>query len=148
MAYALLDDKYGEIEVVIFARQYAKISYLIAEDNAVVIEGRLSVEEGEGAKILLSSAEELLNDSEYKADEAKAKPVKEQKLYIKLDDLSDARTAAIYRISSLNPGKCPIVLFDAGSGKYVAMKNTYISPGDKVLVRLRSLYGDANVVLK
>ena len=117
-------------------------------------EGRISAEDGEDTKIILSKATELLNNSEFsskgeKVSQASVKPiVKSERLFIKLKDLSDQSLVNIYRISSLNPGKCQIVLFDESTGKYVNLKGGLINPTEKVLERLRGIYGERCVVLK
>ena len=145
MAFLTLEDRYAEIEVVVFAKNYSQYSDLLEEESAVIICGNLSVEEGEPPKILLSSAEALISDAEYKSASVKAD---EQRVYIKVKNLSDQRINNIRRISALNRGNAKIVLYDESSKKYVAMKDSSLDPSDKVLTRLSSLFGAENVILK
>ena len=154
MAFITLEDGSSEIEAIVFARQYQSYSDLLIKDNAVIISGTISTEEGEDPKILLSAAKQLLTNEEFKeiskgqADSPGQKTaVKEQKLYIKVPSLSDPRIDKIIRIASLNPGKTKIVLFDESTGKYSQMKNALIMCDDRVMSRLRMTFSDANVIL-
>jgi len=151
MAFISVEDKIGEIEVIVFARQYAKCSALLTEENAVAIEGRISEVEGEDPKIILSSIAPLIGNASYGAqDQAKKQaPLQNaQRLFVKLDSFSEQRLTPIYRLSGLNPGKTPVVIYDASAKKYISVKNLTVDPSEKVIFRLRSLFGEANVVLK
>ena len=145
MAYVTLEDRYGEIDVVVFAKSYKKFSDIISDDSAVVIQGNIATEEGEEPRILLSSAARLISDSDY--NEEKAKP-SAPTLYIKVRDLSDSRINNIKRISALNRGNAKIVLFDESRRVYCAMKEFTVEPSDKVVAKLFSLFGENNVILK
>ena len=145
MAYLTVEDRYAEIDVVVFAKSYQKYSDILDEDMAVIIHGNIATEEGEAPRILLSAATSLIPDSEYSQQEQKkSDPV----LYIKIPNLSDLRINNIKRIAALNRGNAKIVLFDESRGKYCAMKDLLIDTSDKVLDKLYSLFGKENVILK
>jgi len=143
MAFIQLDDGSGEIEVIIFSKQYSKASRELFLENAVQVIGNLSIEEGETAKIILSEINSLIPNSDYSRMEKKVPT-----LYIKVSSLSDTRITSLSRMSLLNPGKSPIVLYDESTKKYSAMKNTKIAPNDSVVSRLKVNFGENNVVLK
>ena len=154
MAFITLDDRYGEIEVIIFAKYYSKYSVDIFEDNAVVIEGNLSVEEGEGAKLLLSSLEVLISNENYekqkneKTSVSDIKTPKAERIFIKVSDVGRVNVQSLTRLSLLHPGNAEIIFFDLSSGKYSAVKGVKINPDESVLAKLYSTYGEKNVVLK
>ena len=77
-----------------------------------------------------------------KADESTTK------VYIKLDRLDETKIVPVYRLSNLNPGRASIVLFDSSQKKYVALKNYTISTRNEVVDRLKSIYGNENIVVK
>lgn len=143
MAFIKLEDRFGEIDVIVFAKQYAKFASEIFNENAVSVTGTISVEEGEGVKILLSSLEPLKSNSAFLSHE-----VRSQRMFIKLPSVSDAAINKITRISLLNPGKCEVVIFDASSKKYSALKGVGISADPQVVARLASAFGSDNVVVK
>ena len=156
MAFLTVEDRIAEIEIVVFAKSYAKYSNELTAENAVLIEGRLSVEEGEEAKILLSRITPLLSNSQYNSvKEQPAVPLKAsaeitqpEKLFIKLERMDESKLTPLYRLANLNPGRSTVAIFDASSKKYVIVKGVTISLNEKVLERLRSVYGDTNVATR
>ena len=131
------------------------LTFLIFADNqnAVIIEGNLSFEDGDEIRILASNVQALKSNADFENSSQRIEANAEQNLdvqtlYIKLDDLHDKRISAITRLSLLNPGKVKIVLFDSSTKKYSAFKNTFINPKSNVLERLRVIFGEENVVLK
>ena len=145
MAFIVIEDRYAEIEVIVFAKNYNKYSELIKEESAVIIGGNISAEKGEMPKILLSTCENLVSNSDL--DSFKSSKT-EQTLYIKVANLEDRRINNITRISALNRGGAKVVLYDESRKKYVAMKDVMIDPSEKVITKLMSLFGDKSVVLK
>lgn len=144
MAFIILEDRYAEIEVIVFAKNYSKYSDILTEESAVTITGNLSTEEGEAPKILLSFAQPLKTDLEYVA----SAPATEQRIFIKVPTLSDSRINNLRRIVALNRGNAKIVLYDESTKRYCAMKGVLINPTENVLARLTSLFGDKSVILK
>ena len=145
MAFLTLEDRYAEIEVIVFAKSYGKFSHILEAEAAVAIQGNISTEEGESPRILLSTATALIPDSEYSS---KKTNTEEPKIYIKVPNLLDSRINNLKRIAALNRGNAKIVLYDNSRGKYCALKDALVSPSDKVMERLLSIFGAENVILK
>lgn len=145
MAFITLDDKYGEIEVIVFARQYKEYSSYLVSDNAVFIEGQALAEDGDAARILLSCARALKTNSEYEAEHKMKKSAAAERIYIKVRDMSDKRIASAVRLSALNPGRVPIVFYDESTKKYKAMKGLTASGSDELIGRLTEIFGTENV---
>ena len=151
MAFLQLEDRFAELEVIVFAKQYRNASRFIAVDNVVLIEGTLSIEDNDEVKVLLSDIKRLIANDEYVSSKDKSEVKKENEsltLYIKVDKLDDKRIPTITRMAMLNPGKCRIVMFEASTRRYSLLKDSFINPTDKVLDRLRSSFGEDSVVLK
>ncbi len=145
MAFITLEDSLGEIEVIVFSKQFARYQNDLKEENAVLIEGKISVEDNNEPKILLSRLTNLKTNSEY-VEEVSTKA--ESTLYIKLEAFDTARLNPIYRLAALYPGVCRVVIYDAKQKKYIAIKNVSINPCDEVVSRLKSYFGDSSVVLR
>ena len=145
MAFIVLEDRFSEIEVIVFAKNYKKYSDLINEEAAVVITGNISAEEGEMPRVMLSTCDPLITNAEFAKIAAEKT---EQTIYIKVPNLDDPKINNIKRIAALNRGKAKVVLYDDSRKKYVAMKDIMIDPSDKVVSKLASLFGDKAVVLK
>ncbi len=151
MAFLTLEDKFGEIEVIVFAKMFEKFSLDIAEETAVMIEGRITDEDTDTPKIILSNLTLLLTDAEFeraKSEEAIKKKEENGKLYIKIPSAGDASVSLISRMANLNPGSCEIIIYTADTKKYAVMKNAKINPNESVLNRLRAKLGEEAVVLK
>ena len=56
MAFITLEDKYGEIECIFFANQLQKHLIVINEDNAIYVEGNISLREDEAPKLIVNKA--------------------------------------------------------------------------------------------
>ena len=140
----ITQDRYAEIEVIVFAKNYSKLSGIINEEAAVLISGTVSTEEGEASRILLSDISLLRADSDSSPEEA----VHDVTVYIKVTSLSDKRIANLQRMAALNRGNSKVVLFDERTKKYSGMKSILIDPSDKVITKLKSLFSEENVIVK
>lgn len=156
MAFLLLEDRYAEIEVIVFAKYFKELSSLLSAEKAVCINGTVSVDEGDIPKILLNSAEPLEDNDEHtermaakSAVSAQSKSTAtEKRLYIKVESLDDPRINRIYQMAVLNRGDTRIVLYDTRSAKYSLMNGVGIEASEKVLIRLSSVFSAENVVFK
>ena len=151
MAFITVEDRYAEIEVIVFAKQYKQYSDILREEAAVIIEGTLSSEDGDSPRILISSAELLIPNDEYgrqKGIEGAAKKAeKEPKIYIRVPSLSDERINKLYRICALNRGNTSLVLYDESTKKYSQLRGEKISSDQTVISRLKSIFSSENVIL-
>jgi DNA polymerase-3 subunit alpha len=146
MAFITVEDRLADIEVIVFTRQYAKVQGALYIENAVSVEGTISLEEGEAAKIVLTGLTELISNSDL--PKAKPRAEEETKIYIKVESVSDPKLARLTRLSLLNPGKASIIVFDSSTRKYSVFKGGTISPSETVIDRLVSIYGEGNVIKK
>ena len=69
-----------------------------------------------------------------------------ERIFIKVDNLSDPRLNKMTRIALLNPGNATVVVYDAQTKKYSNMTGVAIKANDEVMARLKSIFGDGNVV--
>ncbi len=148
MAFITVEDRFAEIEVIVFTKQYSMLSSELFVDNAVFINGNISAEDGEDPAIILSKAESLSpNYESYNTDQSSYAPSKTL-IYIRVNNQKDERIPLIYRISALNFGDAQIVIFDDSTRKCLAMKNITVDPSEKVINKLKDIFGSGNVVLK
>ncbi|MBQ7315424.1 MAG: DNA polymerase III subunit alpha [Clostridia bacterium] len=156
MAFLRLDDTFGELEVLVFPKTYAKVYEHLHEEAAIYLIGTLSEEEGEVPKVLASHIQPLdenRSDQEptvaAQAHEPTPKPTSNGgRLFIKVTDSTDKRIAAISRMALLHPGDCEIVLFDMSTKKYSVMKQQGIAVSDRVLERFYTLFTRDGVVYR
>ena len=146
MAFITLEDRLAEIEVIVFSRQYSRLQDELYLENAVVIDGTISLEEGENAKIVLSEMNRLISNAEMSALGSLKQEA--SRIFIKVPDINDSRLTRLTRIAMLNPGRTEIVVFDSSTKKYSTFKGATISSSDAVIERLSSVFGEENVVKK
>ncbi|MBQ7488744.1 MAG: DNA polymerase III subunit alpha [Clostridia bacterium] len=64
MAFARLEDMTGSVELIIFPKTFERISSMLIDDSAVVIQGTLSVREDESPKIYVDKIAPLMSNAE------------------------------------------------------------------------------------
>ncbi len=151
MAFVKVEDKLGEIEVIIFAKQYTLCYRDIEQDNAIFIEGNISVEENAEPRIVYSKSELLISNSEMPYEKVSANVNASKKsgiLYIRVPNSKDERLPVLNRICALNRGFTQIAIFDDSTRKCFALKDVFVDPSEKVLSKLGDMFGYDNVVLK
>ena len=149
MAFITLEDRFGEIEVIVFAKQYQKHSSELFVENAVCIEGSVSFEDGDEVRILLSSLTPLKSNVDFQAKSIADPQNEPTKIYVKIESMQDhKKLSSLTRLGLLNPGKATVIVYDTSTRKYHAMKDITLSHSEKVISRLKTIFGEECIVLK
>ncbi len=153
MAFITVEDRIGEIDVIVFSKQYAKYSTDINEESAVLVEGRVSMDEGEEPKIILSKIIRLVSNENFVISQNTKKQYNAvednaSRIFIKLEKFDEKKISPIYRIANLNPGRSDVVIYDATSKKYISVKNVTLNADKNIIERLKSIYGESNIAVK
>ena len=178
MAFFSLEDRYGEMECIAFARVYAANEHLIRTDSAISVQGTLSLREDEAPKLLVNRIEALVDDASF--SEEKVRPKREESRESKRRETREdarERTASateqpavpentpkprrlFLRVPSMTDEKAKKArnlaeLFDGDFPLYFydAQAAAYAEPigialSGYVLGEFRALLGDENVILK
>ncbi len=166
MAYLKLDDGGGEIDVIVFARQYSKCADEIFAENAVLISGNLSQEESEPPRVMLTDIAPLTQNEDFskmsalanssavgnntdtdKSDDTSSLQ-QVSRIVIKVPSLNDPGIDLIRTLASVYHGEAKVLLFDASSKKYSAMKDISLAASKKVVDELKDIFSPENVVLQ
>ena len=160
MLFFILEDHYSQIEVLVFSSDFAKYGGVLASENAVCINGTLSMREEEEPKIVLKSAELLLENSSYvprrKAPECREAPKSipqktdgaPKTLYLRVPDMSGEPFLKAMNLIEIFSGECPVIFFDQSSGKYIKAGGVGAGVTDFVIRQLRCVLGENNVIPK
>lgn len=170
MAFITIEDKTGEIELVVFPKIFAESSHILMKDTAICLRGEISAEEGKAPKILVSGVNLI---SEGLPEEAAARrragsaPLpstpppterervetgipeapKEHKLYLKVQNKENDTFKKVMSIISIFEGRTPVIIYSEKEKKYEKYsKGIDVRPN--MLAYLRTLLGDGGVVLK
>lgn len=138
MMFAVIDDLYGSIELVVFPTVLMRYSNLLQVDNIVKVVGKVSVKENEMTKILVSQVEQIK---------------KEEKVYIKLPkdkfDLENRVIGCIKNLPFEHKGITPVYLFYEGTKKVKLLnRNLWLNTSDDTIDKLKMFFGEENVKVK
>ena len=141
MAFATIEDFRGKVELIIFSDCYEKGKSFIAEDNIVMLTGRVSTREGEAPKVIVSDIFQM----ESLSDKFNCQ------LTIKIDeDMSERKMNAIQAALDKHQGKTPVVFAARRNGEeyLIRSKRFIVTPEIKLLLKLKELLGDSAVFLQ
>ena len=137
MAYAVLEDMSGSIEIAAFPSIYQKYASLIANDKCVAVRGRFSMREDRDNSILIDEIVPLQKGSKNAGEKRLA-----------LNFLSDAlhlRNAAVELLHRF-PGNTEVLFRDAATGKVLlAPRHCCVNCAEELLFELKRMLGEENV---
>ena len=132
MAFASLEDMYGNIEMVIFPKTYSEYRKLIDDDNVVIVKGRLQTDESD-VKLLASEFIDL--------DNANLKT-----LYLKIEYREYNN---IKGLLMENLGKNPVKIYFEDKKKLVGLDSRlWFNINDQTIKLLEDRLGKENVKVK
>ena len=148
MAFISLEDKYGEIECIVFPTQLQKYSTYVQEDNAVLIEGNVSIREDEDPKIIVNKITPLIENNPYQ-DNLKEKelPKTFSKLYLRVSNFEDITFSQAKDIVKANIGNTSVIFYNSLNKEYVPF-DLGINLNNKTYNILIGILGEDNVVPK
>ena len=170
MAFITVEDKTGEIELVVFPKVFADSSHILMKDTAICLRGEISAEEGKAPKILVSAvnliSEGLPEDyaekkrankapmpSEAPPTEKERVPTympeapKDRKLYLKVPDKDGEVFNKVMNVIMIFDGRTPVIIYNEKEKKYEKYGGG-IDIRPNMLAYLRELLGDGGVVPK
>jgi DNA polymerase-3 subunit alpha len=159
MAFLTVEDRLGEMELVIFPKILERYSFFLTPDVPIMAYGELSVSEDEPPKLLVTKAEML--KANFIPEEAPARsapsqtqaPVpyaqeKPQTLYLKVENLTCDACRRACSILEIFEGATPVVFFDASTKKYVKAVGRSTSIQPTMFSLLQKILGENAVILK
>ena len=172
MAFFNLEDRYAEIECLVFPKTYATLSDVVRADTAVCVWGTVSYRENEDPKILVDRMVLLIDNDAYaempktersqhktaplspSATQAPAKhptahvgSTEGKRLYLRLPDTSGLLYRKALALVEILEGSVPVVFYDGSTKTYQALRGG-IALTDYALGELIRLLGEENVILK
>ncbi len=148
MSFVTLEDRYGEMEVVVFPRLLDRFGAALHTENAVCASGTLSFREGEAPKLLLSSLCPLQNNSTYQEGGAEADTGGKKRLYVRLPSLDAPECQQVLALAAAHPGKIPLVLYGIREKRYVAVTGRCVCLDAAFYTAIAELLGKDAVVWK
>lgn len=159
MAFLTLSDRFSEIECIVFSKQYTEMSHLIREDEALCIEGNISLREEDKPKIIVSKAITLIenqsytssNDNKVENEESAVRKTSqnksERKLFLRVPDLECEKYKKACNLVDIFTGEGQIIFYDESTAKYLAYSGGALVD-DFLIEELVKILGKENVVYK
>ncbi len=140
MAYVTLEDDAGTMELLVFSSALRLHGDCLAENAAVLVEGRVSLRDEKEPQIILDRALPIADF------QPSAQPLREGgKLYLRVPCEDAPCIRKLTAVLHMFPGAMPVVLFYADTR---ARRGTTCLCDEDLLTELRELLGADNVVLK
>jgi DNA polymerase-3 subunit alpha len=175
MAFFTLEDRYAEIECLVFPKIYQSYGSLLRPDAAICVRGTVSCRENEEPKILVDQMIALLDNETYtvppettqklaQGSEPAAMPKsipkpknvstaresvqgRTGKLYLRLPDSQGVLYRKALNLVELFPGQTPVVFYDGEARSYRALRGG-IALSDYLMGQFICLLGEDNVIFK
>ncbi len=170
MAFLTLEDRTGEIEIVVFPKALNTAGVYLTVNSAVAIRGNLSLRDDEEPKVLMQSVETLLENGAYQAETVaqqanssekvdavspkssssatESVPRAPSKLFLKVDSMDSPVCRRVQSFLHIFSGSVPVVFYDASKGKYLQVEHFGTTPTPFVLHELAEFLGAEAVVLR
>ncbi|MBQ7986526.1 MAG: DNA polymerase III subunit alpha [Clostridia bacterium] len=153
MAFVRLEDLFGGIEVIVFPKVLTQYNSMLREEEAVLVEGRISIREDEEPKILCEKVLNLDGIKETgvaKTTEEKREAVSvksgEKVLYVKMGTWDPDVIKMATRVIEMHPGKMAVCFFCADTKKrFFAPDHLRVDENSDVFVKLEAIFGKNNV---
>ena len=160
MAFVTIEDLYGSIEVIVFAKTLEKYSHYLYAGSVITVSGNLSLEEEKDAKILAYSigaapSNADFENGKYKNDnvsnnkETKSEPHKKKKvaLYLRFKNENDENIILAKRVTDIFDGNIPLYFYYTDDKRYVLQpRECFVEVNNTELKELKRILGDENVV--
>ena len=148
MAFIILEDLTGSIELVLFPKTLKDTESFWAKDKVVKVTGKVNSRNGE-LKFSVDKAANIPKDSDYIREE-KIVDNTTKSLYIKFTDSSDAKKLQQLKDTiDDNAGDTEVVIvIGDGDGRKAIRLPVKVDGSEKILDRLRTLVGEDNLAIK
>ncbi len=131
MAFITVEDIYGSMEVLVFPKILTQFSYILQEENIVVIEGKISIREDEEPKLLCETVKPL----ESIGDTPKT-------IFIKIPQKDAASANSLKECSKKYPGGVNVCLYvEATKERFSVPANMRVSGTLECINDLKSIFG-------
>lgn len=135
MAFILVEDLFGTIEVLVFPKTFEKCKGFINMDAPVIVSGRVSIREEEQPKIICDTIEPMVK-------------INSEKIYIQLEEakLINEVMTEIKPMLLMHKGNTPVYIFAKKErSAFRLARELWISNEEETLLLLKQKFGEINV---
>lgn len=170
MAFVMLEDLYGSIELVVFPKMYKEYQTLLKEDTIILVKGRLSIRGDDEVSLIVGEMKNIDDERKFldarRNDKLKSpssntistpfKKLREhsKKVFIRIESMKDQDLLdSILRIISEFSGYDEVIVFpmdeNVGGGKKTyRLSNVGVDAGEGFLEKIYEVVKKENIVIK
>ena len=145
MAYITLEDDTAAVEMLAFSNVLNQYGGYLAENQPVVVTGRLFLRDDKEAQIVINRARPMSDFAQESAPEQEQTLLRDGKLYLKLPTEESPLFGKIKAILNMFPGENQVVLYFADTKQ---RRGTLCQLDMRMIKELVDVLGDENVVIK
>jgi DNA polymerase-3 subunit alpha len=168
MAFVTIEDRFGELELVVFPKVLEKHTYFLSPDAPIAAVGELSLSEDSAPKLLVSDiavlqtdfsgeAEPLQKPRYPKSEPKKAEtptpktsvqtaPQKPKTLYLKVPSVESEECRRVCSLLEIFEGQTPVIFYDVSTKKYVKAVGRSVELLPNMYRLLQQILGESGVV--
>ncbi len=149
MAFAVIEDLSGSMEMMVFPKKLEVYSRLLKENSVLVLNGRLSQKEDEAPKFILETAALPSETAGVELPETAENNCKANKLYIRVPSRASDVFERCLAILLIFDGDTPVYFFCEDTKQQIKVpRNFWADVGEPLKKELKIVVGDDNVVVK
>lgn len=138
MAFVNIEDMYGTIEIIVFPDTYEKFSYMLKEEEILVVKGNATIAEDQPSKVICQEIRTFEQLDEMT-----------KTLWLKIPKDSNVTIDNITEITSKYKGRSKIIIYvEKTKQRLNANKQNYVTINDNLIYDVKKLLGEGNVVIK
>ena len=158
MAFVTVEDLSGSIEVLVFAKVLTESGEFIRDNAVIVVSGRVSFKEDEGAKVL---ADEIVSVERYIGEQERGvrprTPAAHEegnnrtktKVWLKLPSMQGEAFDDVCNLLGIFEGNVPVYMYFADTGeKRRTPRSLWCSPTPRLASELERIVGKGNVIVQ
>lgn len=135
MTSGTIEDLTGSLEIIAFPIIYQRYMQLLANDQKVIIRGRLSIRDDRNNSIIVDEVNPLLKGER-------------QILALRFHEGTLCLWGQTAELLKRYPGNTEVIIADAGTGKkHLAPRDMWVDTRSELIKELNALLGEANVVV-
>ena len=142
MAFIKVEDASGEIEIIVFPKQFIRYSDVLIVGKVICVSGSVTIKDEEPPKIIMEDGAILVHNDSFVMKE------KPKRLYLKVETIKSKMATDIIELLKEFKGDTEVVFFDNTEKKYVKSAEIKINIDENVVSALKMLLGENNVILK
>ncbi|MBE6764199.1 MAG: hypothetical protein E7553_07645, partial [Ruminococcaceae bacterium] len=144
MAYAVLEDLTGTVELVLFPKTLAALTASLSEGQVAVVNGRLSLREDQPPSVIADRLTMISSPADLPKPPSRSA---KYGLYLRLMSAQDPAWEAVKALLTRSKGDRPVFIRFADTGKLVKAAGLSVRADKALIFKLQKLLSEANIAV-